>query len=109
MCKVESWIRCESNGQGGYTVDRDGKAKDIIDMAIGTVNMELFDNIDLLRYAKVRTRQMYRDVWRQTDAHDKLMMALETAGRYAFGVLACLGGIFVIGWIITAVERLVFG
>ena len=109
MTKVESWIRCESNGQGGYTVDRDGKAKDIIDMAVSTLNAELWDNIDLLRYARCRTRQMYRDLWRQTDAHDKLMLVLETTGRYAFGVLALLGGICAIGWFVTALERLVFG
>jgi hypothetical protein len=78
-------------------------------MAISTAKAELWDNLQLMRYAKVQTRRMFRELWRASDAHDKLVAVLETAGRYAVGVMACLGGVVAVGWVVTAVERLVFG
>lgn len=109
MEKVTSFIRCESNGMGGQYLDRDGDPREIIDMAISTAKAELWDNLQLMRYAKCQTRRMYRDLWRQSDSHDKLVLVLEKAARYATGCLAILGGIVAVGWCITALERLVVG
>lgn len=109
MIKVNSWIRCEANDGGCYTIDRDGNPREIIDMAISTAKAELWDNLQLLRYAKTQTRRMFRELWKASDKHDKMVYALETAGRYAAGCLACLGGIVAVGWVVTALERLVFG
>lgn len=109
MIKVNSWIRCEANDGGCYTIDRDGNPREIIDMAISTAKAELWDNLQLLRYAKTQTRRMFRELWKASDAHDKTVYALEVCGRYAVGVMACLGGIVAVGWVVTALERLVFG
>lgn len=109
MEKVTSFIRCESNGMGGQYLDRDGDPREIIDMAIKTAKAELWDNLQLMRYAKCQTRRMFRELWRASDAHDKMVYALEVCGRYALGCLACLGGIVLVGWCVTALERLVFG
>ena len=110
MTKVNSWIRCEATNDGAcYTIDRDGDPEQVIDMAVSVLDGELWDNMQLYRYARMRTRQMFRDLWRQSDKHEKLMLVLEKAARYATGCLAILGGIVAVGWCVTALERLVFG
>lgn len=109
MTKVNSWIRCEASDGGCYTIDRDGDPREIIDMAISTAKAELWDNLQLTRYAKVQTRRMFRELWSASDAHDKLVLVLEKAARYATGCLAILGGIVAVGWCVTVLERLVLG
>lgn len=109
MMKVNSWIRCDAVDGGCYTIDRDGDPREIIDMAISTAKAELWDNLQLMRYAKCQTRRMFRELWKASDKHDKLMLVLEKAARYAVGVFACLGGVVAVGWVVTALERLVFG
>lgn len=109
MVEVKSWIRCESNGEGGQMIDRDGDPREIIDMAFRTAKWELADNMQLFHYARYVTRQMFRELWKQSDTHEKFMYLLDKLARGFFAVLAGLGGIVLVGWCITAVERLVLG
>lgn len=109
MLKVTSWLRCEQLDGGSYSVSRDGDPKEIIDMAFGAMRDELFDNMQLFHYARYCSRQMFRDLWKASDTHDKFMYLLDKLARGFFAVLAGLGGIVLVGWCITAVERLVFG
>ena len=109
MTKVTSWLRCEQLDGGSYSVSRDGDPKEIIDMAFGAMRDELFDNMQLFHYARYCSRQMFRDLWKASDTHDKFMYLLDKAKYYAVGVLALLGGICAIGWFVAALERLVLG
>lgn len=90
-------------------IDRDGDPCEIIDMAFRAAKMELWDNMQLFHYARYVSRQMFRDLWKSSDTHDKFMYLLDKAVRGFFAVLAGLGGIVLVGWCITAVERMVLG